>query len=174
MPRYVCHECGKQFSCKGNLTYHLTTHEQIHQVQCTVCEKWYEIKIDPIHYFIQFINYFRLKNKLCLRKHMSQHSEIRHQCPSCTYSSVNLQCFRNHIRVQHSNDKPHVCNECGRSFKLKNTLLNHMVQHTGERKYSCEFCTKRFASSGNYYSHRKRMHPNELAEYNQKRAEEKE
>ncbi|KAL1392789.1 hypothetical protein pipiens_012223 [Culex pipiens pipiens] len=147
MMTYVCQVCAKQFTSKSNLTYHLTTHQpKIHQVQCERCKKW-------------------LRNKLCLRKHMVQHSDTRHQCtyPGCEYSAVNLQCLRNHIRVQHSDVKPFECDVCGKSFKLKNTLLNHQVQHTGVKKFACEFCSRTFASSGNYYAHRKRMHPQELA-----------
>ncbi|XP_055530928.1 GDNF-inducible zinc finger protein 1-like [Wyeomyia smithii] len=142
---YVCHICARQFTSKSNLSYHLTTHQpKIYQVQCDICKKW-------------------LKNKLCLRKHMVQHSAVRHKCNQCDYSAVNMQCLRNHMRVQHTDLKPFACNVCGQTFKLKNTLLNHFVQHTGERKFSCEFCSRTFASSGNYYAHRKRMHPQELA-----------
>lgn len=47
-----------------------------------------------------------------------------------------------------------------------------MVQHTGIRKFVCEFCSRTFASSGNYYSHRKRMHPHELAAVKVKKEEE--
>lgn len=37
----------------------------------------------------------------------------------------------------------------------------HMNQHTGAKPYKCPFCDKSFASSGNCYSHRNRMHPEE-------------
>ncbi|XP_058832898.1 transcription factor grauzone-like isoform X2 [Topomyia yanbarensis] len=142
---YVCHICAKQFTSKSNLGYHLTTHQpKIHQVQCDQCQKW-------------------LKNKLCLRKHMVQHSMVRHKCNLCEYSAANMQCLRNHMRVQHTDLKPFACDVCGKEFKLKNTLVNHHVQHTGLKKFSCEFCMRTFASSGNYYAHRKRMHPQELA-----------
>lgn len=40
----------------------------------------------------------------------------------------------------------------------------HLNQHTGDLPYSCPFCPKKFASSGNYYTHRKRMHREEVAQ----------
>ncbi|XP_031630900.1 zinc finger protein 572-like [Contarinia nasturtii] len=150
----ACHICAKKFACRSNLAYHLTTHQpKTQQVQCTKCEKW-------------------LKNKFCLRKHMVQHSSIRYNCSICDYSALNQQCYRNHMRVQHTDVKPFQCDICLKSFKLKNTLRNHQVQHTGVRRFVCPFCNRSFASSGNYYSHRKRMHPNELAAMKLKQEEE--
>jgi hypothetical protein len=161
---FSCEKCSKRFLCKSNLAYHLTTHKDFeYQVQCKLCDKW-------------------LKNKICLRKHMTIHSEIRHSCDICEYSAVNRQCLINHKKIQHSDIKPYHCSICLKSFKLKNTLTNHMnAQHNGIRKYSCEFCQRTFVSSGNCkffkvstnfpcltlfpftdYSHRKRMHANEL------------
>lgn len=44
-----------------------------------------------------------------------------------------------------------------------------MAQHTGIKKFACEFCDRTFASSGNYYSHRKRMHKDQLAAANERK-----
>uniref|UniRef100_A0A182JFW9 C2H2-type domain-containing protein n=1 Tax=Anopheles atroparvus TaxID=41427 RepID=A0A182JFW9_ANOAO len=139
-----CETCGKQFSSKSNLNYHMTTHEpNLHQEQCEHCGKW-------------------LKNKICLRKHMQQHSDLRYQCSCCDYSTTNGQSMQSHLRVQHSDEKPHVCPECGKAFKLRCNLRSHMPQHTGERNFKCEFCSRQFVSNSNYYSHRKRIHFEEM------------
>lgn len=38
---YVCHICARRFACRGNLTYHLSTHQpKVRQVQCEKCGKW--------------------------------------------------------------------------------------------------------------------------------------
>uniref|UniRef100_A0A182M3E2 Transcription factor grauzone n=2 Tax=Anopheles culicifacies TaxID=139723 RepID=A0A182M3E2_9DIPT len=141
----ICDTCGKTFISKSNLNYHLTTHQPkvLHQVQCEHCGKW-------------------LKNKLCLRKHMLQHSQVRHGCDQCDYTTVNIQSLQNHRRVQHTDIKPFECSTCGKSFKLKSNLREHLAQHQLEQKYSCEFCSRRFTSKSNYYCHRKRMHLAEL------------
>ncbi|XP_063709726.1 zinc finger protein 879-like [Culicoides brevitarsis] len=138
---FSCHLCQKRFTSKGNLSYHLTTHQpNLHSMQCKICEKW-------------------LKNKVCLRKHMIQHSAERLKCHLCSdYETVNKQCLANHIRIKHNDEKNFLCEICNKSFKLKNTLKNHLRQHTKETPYSCEFCKRKFTSSGNFYAHRKRMH----------------
>ena len=99
---FSCEICSKMFLCKSNLSYHLTTHKNFEfQVQCPLCEKW-------------------LKNKICLRKHMTIHSEVRHFCDMCEYSAVNKQCLMNHKKVQHSDAKPFNC-QVGRE-----TFLNKL------------------------------------------------
>lgn len=152
---FICHLCAKAFTSKGNLTYHLTTHQpNAHSMQCKICLKW-------------------LRNKICLRKHMIQHSEEKFECNLCNnYVTVNKQCLLNHIRVKHKADKPFVCERCKKSFKLKNTLVNHMRQHTSEKPYTCEFCQRKFTSSGNFYSHRKRMHATQVEEQKVRKAQE--
>lgn len=46
----------------------------------------------------------------------------------------------------------------------------HINQHTGARPYQCPYCPKAFASSGNCFSHRKRMHPLEVERDREKAA----
>lgn len=88
---FTCEICSKNFLCKSNLSYHLTTHKNFEfQVECGICKKW-------------------LKNKICLRKHMTIHSEVKHSCDLCDYSAANKQCLMNHQKVQHSDLKPFSC-----------------------------------------------------------------
>ncbi|XP_026474708.1 oocyte zinc finger protein XlCOF26-like [Ctenocephalides felis] len=150
--KYVCHICAHRFSNSGNLGYHLGTHEHkmFNQVQCPECGKW-------------------SKNKQCLAKHMTQHTEAPLSCEFCTYKSKSKQALRLHTQTHHIEGKHYSCDVCNKTFKMKCTLNAHAAQHTGERKYKCNFCEKTFVNSGNFYAHRKRMHSTKLKEFYEER-----
>ncbi|XP_077295697.1 uncharacterized protein LOC143917936 [Arctopsyche grandis] len=146
--KYLCSECGQSCQSKTNLTLHMLTHEpaEKHQARCSQCD-------------------VVCKNKYLLRRHMKRHADLL-QCSLCEFSTPLQIELRAHMRVKHSDSKPYSCVICGKQFKMKSCMNTHMAQHTGERKYLCPFCPKTFAASGNYYTHRKRMHSEEIKNQN--------
>lgn len=68
-----------------------------------------ELWLVVLFYILLNVVFHRLKNKLCLRKHKLQHSDVRLNCDRCEYSASSQQCLRNHQKVQHSDDKPFSC-----------------------------------------------------------------
>lgn len=156
--KHVCHVCAKKFATKTGLNEHMNT---IHQrdktaIQCKECGTW-------------------LMNKRCLKTHMILHSDVEHRCQECDYTTKKPYLLTRHIITHHSMEKPFECDKCQKKFKLKRALTVHIQQaHTDAVKtFKCNFCDKTFGSSTNFYTHRKNLHPKELAEMKQKTEEDK-
>ncbi|XP_061478143.1 zinc finger protein 271-like isoform X2 [Rhineura floridana] len=52
-------------------------------------------------------------------------------------------------------EKPHKCAMCGKSFDRSSGLLRHARIHTGKALFQCDICEKSFKQSSNLISHRR-------------------
>ncbi|XP_076603039.1 zinc finger E-box-binding homeobox 2a isoform X2 [Chaetodon auriga] len=73
-----------------------------------------------------------------LERHMTTHKPTRDQPPLLNEGAGNRK-FK--------------CSECGKAFKYKHHLKEHLRIHSGEKPYECSNCKKRFSHSGSYSSH---------------------
>ncbi|XP_061392667.1 zinc finger protein 567-like [Musca vetustissima] len=60
--------------------------------------------------------------------------------------------YKDHLRT-HSDEKPFLCPECGKGFKIRTCLTAHMKRHTGVKSVVCPVCPKTFVDKSGLHSH---------------------
>ena len=51
------------------------------------------------------------------------------------------EVLRKHM-MTHTEEKPHKCTICNKSFNQAGNLRRHMLFHTGEKPHKCKRCNK--------------------------------
>ncbi|KAF1767581.1 hypothetical protein GCK72_007540 [Caenorhabditis remanei] len=96
--------------------------------------------------------------------------QVTHQPLRCLWNTDGQQCqevFSNsedlgfHVREEHAEGRQ-ICqwDNCGKEFKQKYRLVNHLPVHTREKAFQCDTCAKLFARAENLKIH-KRTHTGE-------------
>ncbi|KAM4558763.1 zinc finger E-box-binding homeobox 2a isoform 2-T2 [Odontesthes bonariensis] len=103
---------------------------------------------------------------------LKEHIKYRHErheeglaCPLCADTFAQRAQLERHMTTHRpAADQPPLlsdgaanrkfkCSECGKAFKYKHHLKEHLRIHSGEKPYECSNCKKRFSHSGSYSSH---------------------
>ncbi|XP_052126568.1 zinc finger protein 157-like [Frankliniella occidentalis] len=107
---YKCRECGKRYSYKDSLDYHVKTHTGEKPFECDVCNK-------------------RFIMKASLALHVRTHTgEKPYECDDCNMRFSRKDHLSYHIRT-HTGEKPYGCNICKHCFSNKSNLLRHKKTH---------------------------------------------
>ncbi|KAM3607880.1 uncharacterized protein V6R79_015605 [Siganus canaliculatus] len=105
---------------------------------------------------------------------LKEHIKYRHEkqedaaaCLLCSDVFSSRSQLERHMATSHKPEQPlppplaegaagnrkFKCSECGKAFKYKHHLKEHLRIHSGEKPYECSNCKKRFSHSGSYSSH---------------------
>lgn len=82
-------------------------------------------------------------------------SEGQVNCGVCSKQFANVYRLQRHM-ISHDESsilRRFKCTDCGKAFKFKHHLKEHIRIHTGDKPFECGFCHKRFSHSGSYSSH---------------------
>nr|XP_043067537.1 zinc finger protein 93 [Drosophila bipectinata] len=149
---YICDQCGKTFSEKGNFNVHLTRHMGVKQFKCQECDHGeFTMHLLKLH--------VRIKHR----------GELPYVCKYCgqRFKNCNLRLKHERRHKESPVHRPHLCQICGKDFLDKQSLRVHSVVHTGEQPYHCELCQVKFnrrSSLGTHY--RSKTHKKKQEEQN--------
>ena len=128
--QYKCDQCGKIARDKHRLKDHMKIHSDEREFACEQCTK-------------------RFKGIRALREHIKAHDGIfDKECPDCDMKFVSSTALQSHIIRKHTPGYSFSCDQCGKEFRMKGQLKNHMTLHTGEKPYKCrEGCDTTFRTA---------------------------
>ncbi|XP_048003111.1 uncharacterized protein LOC125239539 [Leguminivora glycinivorella] len=135
---YYCVECDVRFKSAHSLRQHLVKSlkhkdKQSLKFACTRCDKRFECA------------------RALASHHAVQHDGLRaHACGACPAALASRASLAKHRRHVHQGARPakrHICDACGKAFRGKSVLINHVRTHTGEKPFSCPTCGRKFSQA---------------------------
>ncbi|XP_025160395.1 zinc finger protein 665-like isoform X1 [Harpegnathos saltator] len=79
-------------------------------------------------------------------------------CSQCDYKNKNKYELKVHVARKHSDDFKFSCETCGKKFKVKGDLTNHIRFSHREQPVICDVCGKTCLNSNSLYVHQKFAH----------------
>ncbi|XP_035712354.1 PR domain zinc finger protein 5-like [Folsomia candida] len=166
----TCSTCFKTFSTKGNLKYHMVTHDADAKVKCEICGKFFKTPLSlSQHKKLLHTSRDRPSCDIChrvfssprnLRSHIDTVHDtakrLRFPCefPGCAKTYLTRNAMLKHKRTEHSeNPTRFPCTLCSKEFKTRTDLEAHISTHTTEKAYKCCTCGRRFTQRTTMRSH---------------------
>ncbi|KAK3582935.1 hypothetical protein CHS0354_019941 [Potamilus streckersoni] len=86
----------------------------------------------------------------------------------CEYETVDKHRFIKHKQFSHSDERPHICEDCGKQFKSLTNLRSHQQTHShvenASTQHTCPHCEHKFKREQYLKEHIKNVHNKERKE----------
>ncbi|XP_048225331.1 zinc finger protein 211-like [Perognathus longimembris pacificus] len=87
------------------------------------------------------------------------HGVKSHKCDECGKAFRRRRTLVQHQKI-HTGEGLYECSECGKTFTYKHTFIQHKTVHTGEKPFECSDCSKAFRFKYKLVQHQ-RVHTGE-------------
>nr|XP_045608005.1 uncharacterized protein LOC123764362 isoform X2 [Procambarus clarkii] len=137
--------CGLRMKSETNIAYHRKCHVNA-LLQCQEClltkfQSWREL---ALHLWKQHLIDMEL-----------------HKCDKCDYKSYSYSKLMNIHHKIHSDERPSLCDTCGKRFKTSKQLRNHKALHLKRSEapqHQCEICQRPFSDKRMLHNHQESVH----------------
>ncbi|XP_046983855.1 zinc finger protein 708-like isoform X2 [Schistocerca americana] len=145
--QFTCSSCKQTFLSKYSLIMHVFTHIDGVQPPVHICTTCGEV----------FHTHDGLSRHSVVEKMTSQEESEQHS----TVSNIKLNrsdvfggsYSQSSTSVTNNDDRPHVCDVCGKSFAVLRSLKKHSFIHTGKRPHKCKICGVAFTRYAHLKQH---------------------
>ncbi|CAD7093403.1 unnamed protein product [Hermetia illucens] len=155
---YVCHICKKDFAIRTSYVLHVRKHEHAFK---EMEENGGDVQLRGQD--LSTLQAFPYKCSICsqgfkvaysLAAHFDKHSEVRgFDCEECGKAFKNRPSLKQHVRLVHLKIKKYFCEFCRKKFTLPEELKSHKLIHRDEKPFKCEVCGKCFRRKNGHVAH---------------------
>ena len=138
--RHKCDSCEQTFSSKEGAKSHFRIVHLKEKFKCDICGKDYVTRnflrkhISSVHYRARY-KCDQCDQDFSFEKSLHDHILVRHKgirkeykCPQCNKSFSESRSLARHRRIEHEGIR-FQCGECGKEYRQKDNLLDHIRTH---------------------------------------------